>query len=132
MGRTIGEAQRRARAGAVDPSLLKDLGMTAGQFSAFVKRYADRFDKIRSKTQEAASLPKDVVGNTFVQAGGRELQKGRSADARLTDTRGMSNLTPDQIRKLYESRRAKVSPEYRKHVEAYLRAISENAPREEE
>ena len=56
---------------------------------------------------------------------------GRSTDKRLGDTSGMSDLTPDQIRKLYESRKAKISPEYRKHVEAYLRAISENAPTEE-
>ena len=132
IGRTIDEAQRRVRAGQIDPKLLKDLGMTEQQFASFVKRYSDRLDKVRKKKDEKVSPPTDTVGNAFVVTGSKELQKGRSADDRLTDITGMSKLTPDQIRKLYESRRAKVSPEYRKHVEAYLRAISDNAAKQEE
>ena len=131
LGRTIDEALRRSRAGKVDTEMLKDLGMTAEQFAGFVKRYTDRFDKIRKKTDDKPPLPKDIVRNAFDQTGSKKVQEGRSTDKRLGDTSGMSDLTPDQIRKLYESRKAKVSPEYRKHVEAYLRAISENAPTEE-
>ena len=122
----------RSRAGKVDTEMLKDLGMTAEQFAGFVKRYTDRFDKIRKKTDDKPPLPKDIVRNAFDQMGSKKVQEGRSTDKRLGDTSGMSDLTPDQIRKLYESRKAKISPEYRKHVEAYLRAISENAPTEDE
>ena len=132
LGRTIDEAQRRSRAGKVDAELLKDLGMTAEQFAGFVKRYSDRFDKIRKAKDDKPPLPKDVVRNAFDLTGSRKVQEGRTTDKRLADTSGMSDLTPDQIRKLYESRKAKISPEYRKHVEAYLRAISENAPTEDD
>lgn len=132
LGRMISEAQQRARAGDVDAEVLKNLGMTADQYVAFVKRYADRFDKIRKKSSDSPSLPKDVVRNAFTRIGSDKFQKGRSTDTRLTNTAGMADLTPDQVRKLYESRKAKISPEYRKHVEAYLRAISENAPTEDD
>jgi len=104
--------------------------MTEQQLAQFVKKYTDKFEKIRKKkVDDKPPLPEeDVIGNTSVETGSNKLQKGRSADKDLTGVTGTSKLTPDQLRKLYESRKARISPEYRKHVEAYLRAISENAP----
>ena len=76
--------------------------------------------------------PVALAGRFATEHDSRASGAGRSTDARLTNTTGLSDLTPDQLRKLYESRKASISPEYRKHVEAYLRAISENAPTEDD
>jgi len=46
----------------------------------------------------------------------------------MDDVRGSEKLSTDDVRKLYEQRAKTVSPEYRKQVEAYFRAISEAAP----
>ena len=136
IGRAIDEAQRRTRAGKIDPKLLKEMGMTEQQLAQFVKKYSDKFEKIRKpekkKDDKPALAEEDVVGNTIVETGSKKLQKGRSTEEGLADITGMSKLTPDKLRKLYESRKAKISPEYRKHVEAYLRAISESARRAEQ
>ena len=106
--------------------------MTQQQLSQFVDRYKDKFEKLRKqKKDDAPVLPEEeVVRSSAVEVGGKELQKGRAVVKGLSDVTGTSKLSADDIRKLYESRKVKVSPKYRKHVEAYLRAISENAPRE--
>ena len=136
IGRAINEIERRTRAGKIDPNLLKKLGMTEQQLSQFVKRYTDKFDKIRKPKMKKDAKPplpeEDVVSSTSVQTGSKKLQKGTAIEKGMSDVTGTSKHSADDIRKLYESSKVKISPEYRKHVEAYLRAISENAPREKE
>ena len=68
-----------------------------------------------------AEKPLTVIGESALQA-------GRGVGAKLVPVRGSEALAPDELKKLYESRAANVSAEYRKHVEAYFRAISESAP----
>lgn len=127
LGRVIDEGRKQIRGGKVDEELLKQLGMSAPQFTAFVERYEEMFGKVASMPRSTAR-PSGTVRGAFLLTGAETLQKGRGVDSRLRGIKGAEKLTTDEIRKLYESRAAKVSPEYRKEVEAYFRAISEEAP----
>jgi hypothetical protein len=126
IGRVVREAQKDLRDGEVDPELLKSIGMTRAQFAAFVERYAQRIGKVE-KMKERTSRPAGALPNAFAITGSGRLQRGRGADGKLDDVRGSEKLSPDEIRKLFEQRARKVSPEFRKQVEAYFRAISEGA-----
>ena len=128
IGRVISEAQKDLRDGEVDPALLKALGMTRGRFAAFVERYARRIGQVKQMA-DRTDRPNGTIQGAFAIPGSGARQKGRGTDGRLGDVRGSEKLAPDQIRKLYEQRAKNVSPEYRKHVEAYFRAVSEAAPK---
>jgi len=128
LGRIIDEAQRQLRDGKVSPELLADLGMTQEEFRAFVEKYSQRLDRVG---RDAKRRGTDAAGSQGqVDLPGRSgLQKGRGPDGKLLDPGDGEQLTPDELRKLYESRAAEVPPEYRRQVEAYFRALSEmNAP----
>ena len=124
LGRLIDEARRDLRDGTVDPALLKSLGMTKQQFSAFVERYNQRIGKI-AKMQDTTAGPDGAIRGNLVIPGSAGTQAGRGVDERMEPVRGGEKLRPDEQRKLYEQRARKVSQEYRKDVEAYFRAISE-------
>lgn len=124
LGRALDEAQREIRENKVDPKLLKDLGMTSEQFKGFVEEYSQRYGQIKdaiARTSGGAS------SGTVQQAGSDKLQTGQGIDTKVGDTAGGDKLSPDDLRKLNEAKTAKVAPEYRKDVEAFFRAISENA-----
>ena len=57
--------------------------------------------------------------------GNGNVQTGKGSDT--AGGAGHETLTPDQMKKLYESKAATVSPEYRKEVEDYFKNISESA-----
>ncbi len=124
IGRVIDEAQKQLRGGDVDPKLLKDLGMTPTQFKAFVEKYTQRLEWVKD---DRGDISGGSVAGRQDGPGARTVQAGRTLDQQLLDVRGGEKLTPDQIRHLYESRSARISPEYRKQVEDYFRAISEGA-----
>jgi hypothetical protein len=123
-GRALEEAQKEVRSQKTDPQLLKELGMTFPQYQAFVEAYTDRFGKIKPML-EKTQRPGEALGSAFVLPGSRELQSGKGMDDKVGNVKGGEKLTPDQIKKLFESRAAKVPPEYRSAVEAYFRAVSE-------
>ena len=124
VGKVIDEAQKQLRGGDVDPALLKDLGMTPQQFRTFVEQYTQRLEKMK---RDPAETPDGRQWVGYEGPGGRTTQGGKTLDSQMLDVRGGEKLTPDQLRKLQESPTAKVSPEYRKQVEDYFRAISEGA-----
>lgn len=128
LGRIINEAQKRVRADKVDPDLLKALGMTEAEFGAFVEKYARRFGKTKKMPSET-ERPGETIGGAFQLTGKSGRQSGKGLDKQI-GSRGTDKLSPDELRKLFESRAAKVSPEFRKEVEAYFRAISEQSPQE--
>ena len=128
VGRTIDEAARRIRSGQVDAELLADLGMTAGELAGFVEQYREIFGRSKDMP-ERTERPTGTIRDAFQLPGRGGRQSGRGLDGGLDDVAGSEKLSPDELRKLYESRAAKVSPEYRKQVEAYFRAISEAASR---
>jgi len=127
VGRAMDEAQQDLRDGTVDPKLLKDLGMTNEEFRQFVKDYTDRFGQIGPRG-DTTVRPDQLVTGAVALPGSDELQRGHGAGGNVSDVEGGEKLTPDEVRKLAQSKAAEASPEYRKHVEAYLRAISEEAP----
>ena len=126
IGRAIDEGRKQIRGGQVDEELLRKLGMTPPQFNAFVERYEEMFGKVGPMPRSTLG-PSGTVRGAFLLTGSEKLQGGRGLDRRLGGIQGGEKLTKDQTQKLYESRAAKVSPEYRKEVEAYFRAISEEA-----
>jgi len=123
VGRVINEADRRNRAGQIAPELLKELGMTNEKFTGFVEEYASRLSRLTDapdrtdRPRTGVKAPSDTVGAETLQQG-KGVEKGLGA-------RGMEELTADQVRELSESRVENVSPEYRRLVEAYLKAVSE-------
>jgi len=128
IGRTIDEAGRQIRDNTVDPDLLKKLDMTDQEYKDFVKKYDRRFGQLREKPEQPETTDRTTAGAELV--GARDVQTGRSTDPGVSDARGGETLTPDEIRKLNEQKVNQASPEYRKHVEAYLRAISEQGEQE--
>ena len=129
IGRLINEASQDLRDGKTDPQLLKSLGMSQQQFAAFVEKYSQRIGRIE-KMKETTAGPDGAIRGDFAIPGSDRLRQGAGLDSKLDNVRGGEKLTPDQIRKLHEQRAAKVAPEYRKHVEAYFRAVSEQKPEE--
>jgi len=122
VGRLISEAQAELRGGAVDPGLLKALGMNQDQFRTFIDQYSQRLQQVGWKPQRVRPGDEDL---TVLGTG--QLLTGRGADPAMGTVRGSERLTPDQERKLHEARAAEVSAEFRQHVEAYFRAISESS-----
>ncbi len=129
IGRVIDEAGRDLRDGTVDEGLLKDLGMTRDQFAAFVEKYRRRIGQVRAM-RERTERPGQTVDGAVIPGSDRR-QAGRGAGGDV-DGRGGEDLSKDELRKLYEERARKVSPEYREQVEAYFRAVSEAADGDDE
>ena len=127
IGKVIAEAEKELRDGKVDPELLKALGMSQAQFAAFVEKYTQRIGEVKKMADQTAKPTGTVVSSAVIPGNTRQ-QAGRGVDGRMDDVRGSEKLSTDDVRKLYEQRAKTVSPEYRKQVEAYFRAISEAAP----
>ncbi len=102
--------------------MLKKLGMSEPEFRAFVDKYSRKFGKVREMLDETD--PARRAREAAVRGGTMEVQQGKAAAGDVASTGG-EDLSPDEIRELYESRKGKLSPEYRKQVEAYFRAIAE-------
>ncbi|HUT01283.1 MAG TPA: hypothetical protein VM031_02420 [Phycisphaerae bacterium] len=126
IGRLISEAQKDARGGKIDPALLRSLGMTRDDFIAFVKKYSQRIGEIEKMSEKTVG-PDGTIQGSFILPGSDRRQTGRGLSGKLENVQGSERLSKDEVRKLYEQRASKVSPEYRKQVEAYFRAISEAA-----
>jgi len=125
VGRVIRAAEMQLRRGEVAPSLLRKLEMTHGQYASLVERYTKRFERTIPRT-DRTNRPGKLVANAFKLnnvAAGQRVERDRR---RIGRVRGGEKLTADQLRGLYESRAARVSRDFRKHVEAYFRAISDS------
>jgi hypothetical protein len=118
----IDEARDRARRGEVPPELLKELGMTPPEFSAFVERYAERFDRLRVRRSTKAA-PAEVMLGSMSPPGSGEVQRALRSGA--PGIEGTERLRPDERQELIERRETRVAPKYRQHVEDYLRTVSE-------
>jgi len=127
VGRALDEARRRIRDDEVDPKLLEELGMTRGEFEAFVEEYTRRFGQLEPMPTGTPS-PGGRLGGAFTLPGSDRLQPGKGRDGDIGDVEGGEELSPDEVRRLRESRLRRVSPEYRKQAESYFKSISEQAP----
>ena len=106
---------------------MKQLKMTPERFSAFVEEYSRRLEGLRGIPP--SDVPGQIAQGSFRLPEGPGRQGGPLVDRRLAGAAGIERLSPDEVRKLFERRAAKVAPEYRKQVEAYFRAISEEGGR---
>ena len=129
IARIIDEAQKEIRDDTVDPKLLKDLGMSLAQFKAFIEEYSSRFGAIKQMADRTQPPDGSMIG-AIVLPGEDKTQAGKGADGSVGNSTGSQKLSTDEIRKLSQARAAKVSPEYRKEVEAFFRAISESSGNE--
>ena len=111
------------RDGKVDEKLLKDLGMTEAQFKAFVEDYRQKFGQVKEMADQVAK-PSGVMKTDVTAPGDEKLSTGTTIDGTVGVT-GTDKLLPDEIKKLNEAKLNKVSPEYRKEVEAFFRTLSE-------
>jgi hypothetical protein len=105
--------------------------MTPQEFGRFVEEYSQRVDRVRQNLQRQGPILLDEEGMT--ELGSTQRQEG-DPRGRIGNVTGLEDLSPDEVRRLYESRIEKVSPEYRKQVEQYYRNImrqkSQDAPRQ--
>ena len=100
--------------------------MTRQELRNFVARYSRRLDRAlpgRGGRDPQASAAGEAGG----LPGSLRMQSGRGAVGGL-GVSGSEKLSPDRQRELYESRSKTVSPEYRRQVERYYRAISAPDP----
>jgi hypothetical protein len=124
VGRIIDEADRQIRNGKIDETLLKDLGMNEAEFASFVEAYRERFDNLFDvlKATDPASgstpEPNDLPGDP-------NLRRGEQAAPGVGAIRGSEKIEVDDSQELLESRRKEVSSEFRKEVEGYFRAVSD-------
>ncbi|MFP4106493.1 MAG: hypothetical protein ACLFVU_10440 [Phycisphaerae bacterium] len=123
-GRVLDEAQKQVRDGTVDAELLKKLDMTSDEYRRFVGKYSQLYNRVRDSVEKDPDAP-TVVRREYTLDEPGEVREGTGTDREITDVSGGEDLTPDQMRELLENRKRRVSPEYRKGVESYLRAISE-------
>ena len=121
LGRAIDEMAEDIRTDKVDPTLLEKLDMTPGQFKQFVEAYKEQFDKVRAKRKGQGQTGE---GTGKVGAGNGTVEAGRGTGDIATGNAG--KLSPDEIRQLNERKMQKVSPDFRREVEAYFRAVSES------
>jgi hypothetical protein len=120
LGRALKEANRRIRDDQLDPHLLKDLGLTASQFRAFVEDYTQRFDRIRRA--ESDNVRRERTGGVEM-VGSEQVRKG--AGVQVGPAEGTADVKGEKDEQLRETRACNVSPEYQKHLDAYFRAVSE-------
>jgi hypothetical protein len=125
LGRALEEAAKDLRDGKVDPQLLKDLGMTQEQFKNFVEEYTQKFGQVKEMLAQT-QRPTESVQTGVQTPGDDKLSTGNTVDGQM-GVSGTDKLAPDDIRKLNEAKATKVSPEYRREVEAFFKALSENA-----
>jgi hypothetical protein len=122
LGRIIDEAQQRQRAGNPEDAMLREIGMSAEQFQAFIKPYAERFERLRQ--YEAQGLDAEKIA----------ARPPSSAPAILHgsgDIHGAAGTVPSEkedLSRLAAPSRQNVSQEYRQHVEDYLRAVAATQP----
>jgi hypothetical protein len=121
----IDEARRRLQEGSIPDDAMDELGMTEPELTQFIKKYQTEIDMYRqNRNRMQARISRDID-----QVEGSEvIQHGTGTSEAVRDVSGQIALEPDQIEKLRESLKTEVSPEYRKQVERYLRAMSENEP----
>jgi len=108
--------------GEVDPKVLDELGWTDEEVQAFVEKYRKRLDNRRPERDrtEVPTLREEIIGRPG------EIRRGVGIDDRLRAIRDrVKKLDKDQLRRLFETRRDTVSPEYRELLKEYWKALSE-------
>jgi hypothetical protein len=98
--------------------------MDQDEFRQFVEKYATRYGKLKPMLDRTALPTEQRVGSMRVP-GQVQLQEGQTLDPAVADASGSEQLTSDEIRELNESTVEKVSPRYRKALEAYYRYLSQ-------
>jgi hypothetical protein len=119
VGMALDRAHKQIEGNTVDPKLLEAMGMSLPEFKGFVEKYSAEYKKALQKRENQKHALKALSS-----AGPAEVQHG--------ETNKTGNVTGDpslEKKRAEKDRRmspAKVSPEYQKQLEAYLRAVSES------
>lgn len=118
VGEALDKARRQIKSGDIDPKLLEAMNMTAPQFKDFVEKYTAEYDKAlwknRENQKETVKASRSIDDD--VQHGVENKTGNVTADASVEKHRAKEDRG---------TLPADVSPEYRKQLEAYLRAVSE-------
>ncbi|MBN1553775.1 MAG: hypothetical protein JXA11_03450 [Phycisphaerae bacterium] len=118
VGRALDQARRRIEDDDVDPNLLETMNMTLPEFKGFVEKYSRQYkqalqDRRNGKRSVTVRSPSE---NAAVEKGGEGKLKNVSGESAVEKHRAIEDRRTSPT---------KVSPEYQKHLEAYLRAVSE-------
>jgi len=93
--------------------------MTENGFRTFVDKYTDQYERVKRKLDENGN--KEFRDGAIRMVGSENLKDGEKTDITGGDHKRTGTKEDRQVR---EARARKVSPEYRKQLEAYLRATS--------
>lgn len=125
LGKAIDAAAARDRKGEPpDPELLKQLNMNTEQYSSFVKKYKDRFDRQRQDSAAGGNSQDQLVQDQANRPGTDRLQTGQGVGQGIGGINRQADVQQDQQRKLREAERANLSDELRQIVEDYHKVIS--------
>jgi len=125
VGRAIDHMAQDIRAGSVDPDLLEKLDMSPEQFSQFVETYRQKFDQLRAR-RPGEGQTTIGTGRTNEAQETTAVDRGRGRNGALR-AGGTDPRDADDLRKLNERKLQNVSPDFRREVEAYFRAVSESS-----
>lgn len=125
--KSLNEVSNGVRKGEVDDELLGrlDIAKETGRRGG-----GEAFDRGKTENKEIGVLsrdPDDPQGDTARREAPREkvYESDETANVTETVTVKTGDLPPDKIRKLVESGKVAVSPEYRRLIERYFGEISE-------
>jgi hypothetical protein len=129
--KSLNEVSNGVRRGEVDPELLAALNLT--EEPGVRGGDGEAFDRSKTENKELELLTRDRAGDREPPGAEGKDDPGEKIyetpeTPHLVDspTLKAGDLSPDEVRKLVESGRVDVSPEYRRLVERYFGQLSED------
>jgi hypothetical protein len=127
VGAVVRALEDKLRTNQVDPGLLRELGWTERDAATWVERFKR---ELHLPDLAGAERPDGIEAGANPDFAG--ILRGGEASGGIIGGEGdeRTRLSPDQIRRLYESRRNDIPPEYRRAFEEYLKELELRARRE--
>jgi hypothetical protein len=122
LGRALDAANAQIAENKVDPALLKDLNMTEPEFRTFVEQYTHVYEKAVRQAKANDTRQTLTVGQVPLP-GQQEVQHGQGVGVGALQDDGEPHSRDDE--EIGGGDKQSVSPEYRKQLEAFLRATSQ-------
>ncbi|MCG3181589.1 MAG: hypothetical protein BIFFINMI_03987 [Phycisphaerae bacterium] len=96
--------------------------MDAGEFSSFVEKYKEHFDRVR---QDAVARDNKAASDDKARMAGKEgLQSGTGVGQGLGGSDRQADVKEDKQRQLHEDHRSDLSEEMQQITDDFYRAIS--------
>lgn len=123
IGKAINSAAEKLRKGEpTDPELLKQLNMSAEEFSSFVKKYEKRLNRSAGSTNGPIG-PDPQQGDASQRPGSEARQGGRGVGEGIGGVTRQADVKSDEQRKLRESHRTNLSDEMKQVVNDFYKVV---------